>query len=89
MLEKGDGQRPEWRDISDRGPIYMSYWVQWKSLAVRDRVQNVIGNRQTEEEYGPNSHPPQQGDGRPGGDARRHIRRISWNLQTIDKVRQR
>jgi len=29
-------QYPVWRDISDRSPIYKSYWAQWKSLVVRD-----------------------------------------------------
>jgi hypothetical protein len=32
------GQRPEWKDIADRSPIYKSYWAQRKSLAVRDGV---------------------------------------------------
>jgi hypothetical protein len=32
------GQCPEWRDISDRRPIYKSYWAQWKSLVVKDGV---------------------------------------------------
>ena len=31
-------RRPEWRDISNRGPIYKSYWAQWKSLALMDGV---------------------------------------------------
>jgi hypothetical protein len=34
-------QRPEWKDISDRGPIYKSYWAQCKSLGLRDGVLNV------------------------------------------------
>jgi hypothetical protein len=33
------GQCPKWRDVSDWGPIYKSYWAQWKSHAVRDGVQ--------------------------------------------------
>ena len=32
------GRRPEWRDISNRDPIYKSYWAQWKSVALRDGV---------------------------------------------------
>jgi hypothetical protein len=32
------GQRPEWRDISDRSPVYKRYWAEWKSVAVRDGV---------------------------------------------------
>jgi len=36
MLEMEAGQYPEWRDISDWGAIYKSYWALWKSLAVRD-----------------------------------------------------
>jgi hypothetical protein len=38
MREVEAGQRPEWRDISDRSPTYKSYWAQWKSLAVSDGV---------------------------------------------------
>jgi hypothetical protein len=38
MREMEAGQRPEWKDISDRGPIYKSYWVQWKSVALRNGV---------------------------------------------------
>lgn len=36
MLEMEAGQCPEWKDISDWGPIYKSYWALWKSLTVRD-----------------------------------------------------
>jgi hypothetical protein len=32
------GQRPEWRDISERSPVYKRYWAEWKSLAVRNGV---------------------------------------------------
>jgi hypothetical protein len=32
------GRHPEWRDISNRGPTYKSYWAQWKSLVLRDGV---------------------------------------------------
>jgi hypothetical protein len=38
LQELDAGQRPEWRDISDRSPVYKSYWTQCKSLAVRDGV---------------------------------------------------
>jgi hypothetical protein len=38
LQEVEAGQRPEWRDISDRSPVYKTYWAQWKSLAVRDGV---------------------------------------------------
>ena len=38
MREMEAGRRPEWKDISDRGPIYKSYWAQWKSLALRNGV---------------------------------------------------
>ena len=31
-------QCPEWRDISDRCPVYKSYWVQWNSFALKDGV---------------------------------------------------
>jgi len=32
------GQRPEWRDISDWGPVYKSYWAQWNSFTFKDSV---------------------------------------------------
>ena len=35
MREIEAGRRPEWKDFSDRGPIYKSYWAEWKSLALR------------------------------------------------------
>jgi len=38
IREMEAGQRLEWKDISDRGPLYKSYWAQWKSLALRDGV---------------------------------------------------
>jgi hypothetical protein len=31
-------QRLEWKDIADRSPMYKSYWVLWKSLAVRNGI---------------------------------------------------
>jgi len=36
MLEMEAGQCPKQRGISAWGPIYKSYWAQWKTLAVRD-----------------------------------------------------
>ena len=36
ILEMEAGQCPEWRGISDWGPIYKSYRAQWKSLTVTD-----------------------------------------------------
>jgi hypothetical protein len=38
LQEVEAGQRPEWKDIADRSPAYRGYWVQWKSLVVRDGV---------------------------------------------------
>jgi hypothetical protein len=38
MREMEPGRRPEWKDVSDRGPIYKSYWAQWKSHVLRNRV---------------------------------------------------
>ena len=38
MREMEAGRRPEWKDISDRCPLYKSYWVQWKSLVLRNGV---------------------------------------------------
>jgi len=32
------GQRQEWKDISDWGPVYKSYWGQWNSFAMKDGV---------------------------------------------------
>ena len=37
-MEIKAGRRPEWRDISNRGPVYKRYWAQWKSFALRDGV---------------------------------------------------
>jgi hypothetical protein len=42
------GQCPEWRDISDRSPIYKNYWTQWKSLVVKVACWNITGNQLTE-----------------------------------------
>ena len=38
MREIEAGRRPEWKDISDHGPIYKSYWAHWKSLVLRKGV---------------------------------------------------
>jgi hypothetical protein len=32
-------QRPERKDVADRSPTYKSYWAQWKSLVVRNGIQ--------------------------------------------------
>jgi hypothetical protein len=36
LQEVEAGQHPEWKNIADHSLIYKSYWVQWKSLLVRD-----------------------------------------------------
>jgi hypothetical protein len=36
LREMEAGQRLEWKVISDRGPIYKSYWAQWTLLALRN-----------------------------------------------------
>jgi hypothetical protein len=38
LQEIETGQRPEWKDIATHSPTYKSYWVQWKSLAVRNGI---------------------------------------------------
>jgi hypothetical protein len=38
MREIEAGRRTEWRDISNRDPIYKNYWAQLKSLALKDDV---------------------------------------------------
>ena len=52
IREMEAGPRPEWKGISDRGPIYKSYWAQWKSFALRDGVlerhwESADGKRNT------------------------------------------
>jgi hypothetical protein len=40
ILEEAEtGQRPEWKNIADLSPTYKIYWAQWKSLAVRNGIQ--------------------------------------------------
>jgi hypothetical protein len=39
LQEVETGQRPEWKDITDR-----SYWAQWKSPTVRNGVLGATGN---------------------------------------------
>jgi len=36
------GQRPEWGDISDRGPVYKNCWAQWNSFMLKDGVQERL-----------------------------------------------
>jgi len=38
IREMEAGRRPEWRDISDRGPVYKGYSAQWNSFVLRDGV---------------------------------------------------
>jgi hypothetical protein len=38
LQEIETGQRPKWKDIANRSPTYKSYWVPWKSLAVRNKI---------------------------------------------------
>jgi hypothetical protein len=38
LQEVEAGKSPEWRDISQRSPVYKNYWAQWMSLTVRDGV---------------------------------------------------
>jgi hypothetical protein len=54
------GPRPEWKDIIDRGPIYKSYWTQWKPFALRDGVlerhwESADGKRKTAQIFIPHS----------------------------------
>ena len=38
IREVESGKCPEWKDASDRGPVYTSYWAQWNSFAFKDCV---------------------------------------------------
>jgi hypothetical protein len=39
ILEEAEtAQSPDRKDITDCSPTYKSYWVQWKSLAVRNGI---------------------------------------------------
>jgi len=38
IREMEAGQRPEWRDISEQGLVYKSYWAQWNSFVLKDGV---------------------------------------------------
>jgi hypothetical protein len=40
ILQGGEtGQQPGWKDITDHSPTYKTYWAQWKSLTVRNGIQ--------------------------------------------------
>jgi hypothetical protein len=60
---------PKWRDVTDQGPIYKSYWAQWKSLAVRDGVLERHWESADRKKDRRDSNPPQQGEGCTDGDA--------------------
>jgi hypothetical protein len=82
LKEVEAGQRPEWRDISDRSLVYKTYWAQWKSLAVRDGVlerhwESADGKTKTAETV------------IPCGKVREVLAEMHRVNRTLDKVRQR
>ena len=87
MQEMEAGQPPEWRDISDRGPIYKSDWAQWKPLAVRGDVlerhwESV--DEKTAQIVIPFSKVKEVLAEMHGGTSRGHL----WANRAIDKLRQ-
>jgi hypothetical protein len=84
------GQRPEWRDISDRSPVNKSYWPQWKSLAVRDGVleshwESADGKTKTAQTFISRGKVKEELAEMHGGPSREHL----GVNKTLDKVRQR
>jgi len=84
------GCRPEWRDICNRGPIYKSYWVQWKSFALRDGVlvrhwESTDGRKKTAQVVVPQSKVDEVLTELHGGASGGHL----GANKTMDKVRQR
>ena len=35
---KEQGERPDWKDVSDKSPTFKCYWSQWDMLAVKEGV---------------------------------------------------
>jgi hypothetical protein len=84
------GRRPEWRDISNRGPIYKSYWAQWKSFALRDGVlvrrwESADGRKKTAQVVVPQSKVEEVLTELHGGASGGHL----GANKTMNKVRQR
>jgi hypothetical protein len=90
MLEMEAGRRPGWKAISDRGPTYESYWVQWKSLTLRNGVvvrhwKSADGKRRTAQIIIPHSRVKEVLTDIHGGTSGGHL---EFN-KTIAKARQR
>jgi hypothetical protein len=87
MREVEAGQCLEWRHISDRSPIYKSYWAQLKSLAVRDGVlvhcwELTDGKKETAQIIAPRSNVKEILAEIHGGTSGGHVGAI----KTIDKI---
>ena len=90
IREMEAGQRPEWKDISDWGPIYKSYWAKWKSLTLRDGVlerhgESADGKKKTAQIVIPHSKMKEVLAVMHGGTTGGHL----GANKIIDKVRQR
>jgi len=90
MRELEAGRPPEWKDISDQGPIYKSYWAQWKSLVLRNGVlvrhwESTDGKKKTAQVVIPRSKVKEVLAEMHGGTSGGHL----GVNKTIDKVRQR
>ena len=84
------GPRPEWRDISNRGPIYKSYWAQLESLALMDGVlvrhwESADGKKKTAQVIVPRSKVDEILTELHGGTSGGHL----GANKTLDKIRQR
>jgi len=89
MREMEAGRRPEWKDISDRGPIYKSYWAQWKSLVLRNGLlvrhwESAVGKKKMVQVVFPHSKMKQVLVEMHGGTSGGHL----GVNKSIDKVRQ-
>ena len=79
------GRPPKWRDISNRGPIYKSYWAQWKSLALVRHWESSDGKKKTAQVIVPRSKVDEILTELHGGTSGGHL----GANKTIDKIRQR
>jgi hypothetical protein len=90
LREVEAGQRPEWGDISDMGPVYKSYWAQWKPLGVRDGIlihcwESINGRKKTLQIIVSRSKVKEVLEKMHGGSSGGHL----GANKTLDKVRQR
>jgi hypothetical protein len=90
LQEVEAGQRPDWKDVADRSPIYKSNWAQSKSLVVRDGVlerhwESAGGRTKTAQIILPRSKVKEVLTELHGGPSGGHL----GVNKTMDKIRQR